>query len=183
VNQQLTQEHRLDAVLIRAACAPSIDLPSFLPGTPMKSTLALCVSLALLVASPRAHAGPQADALGQCLVGSTTPADKSLLVKWIFAAMSLNKDVAPYVNLPADVRTQLNRDTAALYTRLLTVSCRTQTHDAFVQEGQPAINTAFQLLGQVASQGLFGDPDVAAGMGDMAQYIDQKAVQDVLDGK
>ena len=100
-----------------------------------------------------------------------------------FSAIALHKDVASYVNIPIEVRTKINQDTAALYMRLLTDSCKAQTHDGYKYEGQAAVAAAFQLLGEVASQGIFGDPDVAVGMGDLTKYFDQKKIDAVLEGK
>jgi hypothetical protein len=67
--------------------------------------------------------------------------------------------------------------------RLLTVSCRRQTHEAFRFEGAPAITGAFTLLGQVAAKGLFDDPAVAAGMENLTRRIDQAQLEAVLKGE
>ena len=149
----------------------------------MKLPLAVCTAIALLIGSNQAHAGPYTDDLSKCLVSSTTDADKALLMKWIFSAIALNKQVSPFVNMPSKVREQINKDTALLYMRLLTDSCKVQTHDAFKYEGQASLSGAFQVLGQVASQGIFGDPDVAAGMGEMTKLFDEKKLNAVLGGK
>lgn len=149
----------------------------------MKTILGLCASITLLLGSAPVNAGPYGDDLSKCLISSTTETDKALLVKWIFSAIALNKEVAPFVNMPQDVRARLNQDTAGLYMRLLTDSCKAPTHDAFKYEGQAAIGTAFQLLGQVASQGMFSDPAVAAGMTDLMKYFDEKKLRAVLEGK
>ena len=149
----------------------------------MKALIALSTSLALMFSTSPVKAGPYADELSKCLVSSTTDADKSLLVKWIFAAFALNKEVAPFVNLPEEVRTKLNKDTAEIYMRLLTDSCKAQTHEAFKYEGQPAITSAFQLLGQVASQGMFNDPAVASGLEDLMKFFDLEKLNKVLQSK
>jgi hypothetical protein len=148
----------------------------------MKS-LTLLATLGLLFGSSQAHAGPYTDDLSKCLVSSTTDADKSLLVKWIFTAIALNKEISPYIKMDPGVRARINKDTADLYMRLLTDSCKVQTHDAFKYEGQASIGSAFQVLGQVASQGMFADPGVAAGMSDMTKYLDEKKLDAVLKEK
>lgn len=148
----------------------------------MKALLAATVATALL-GSNAARAGVYGDDLTKCLVSSTTDADKALLMKWIFSAMSLNKEVASYVDIPKDVRDRINQDAGGLYMRLLTDSCKAQTSDAFKYEGQAAIGAAFTVLGQVASQGLFGDPAVVAGMTDMTRHIDEDKLKAVLEAK
>ena len=149
----------------------------------MKALLAVCALSTLTFGSPSAHAGVYGDDLSKCLVSSTTDADKALLMKWIFSAIALNNEVSPYVTMPTEVRAKINQDAAGLYMGLLTDSCRSQTHDAFKYEGQAAIESAFQLLGQVASQGIFGDPAVAAGMTDLTKFFDERKLTEVLEGK
>lgn len=149
----------------------------------MKALLTGCTALVLMSGSASVHAGVYGDDLTKCLVSSTTDTDKALLMKWIFSAMSLNKEVASYVDMPADVREGINKDAGGLYMRLLTESCKVQTRDAFKYEGQAAIGAAFTVLGQVASQGLFGDPAVSAGMADMIKHIDEDKLKAVLEAK
>lgn len=149
----------------------------------MKAFLAASAALSLALTATPAQAGPYADNLSECLVSSTTDADKTLLVKWFFSAISLNREVSAFVDMPAAVRQQLDKDTARLYMRLLTDSCRTQSHNAVKHEGQAAIEGAFQLLGQVASQGIFSDPAVAAGMANLMQHFDQAELGAMIEGK
>lgn len=149
----------------------------------MKKLLASGALAALSVFATPAQAGVYGDDLSRCLVSSTSDADKTLLVRWIFSALALNKEIASFVDMPAEVRGRINADTAALYMRLLTDSCRTQTHDAFKYEGQAAINGAFQLLGQVASQGIFSDPMVEQGMTEMTSLLDTDKLKAVIEEK
>lgn len=149
----------------------------------MKALSAAGIVAILMLGSGHAHAGPYGDDLSKCLVSSATTADKSLLVKWIFSAISLHKDVAAHVSMPQDDRDALNKDTAGVYMRLMTDSCKNQLHDAYKYEGTSAIGTAFQLLGQVATQEMFSDPAVAAGTTDLMKYFDEGKLKAVLDAK
>lgn len=149
----------------------------------MKALLAAGVAITLTIGSAPAHATVYGDDLAKCLVSSTTDADRAMLMKWIFSAMSLNREVAQFVSMPTDVRDKINQDAGGLYMRLLTESCKTQTRDAYKYEGQAAIASAFSLLGQIASQGLFSDPAVAAGMTELSKYFDQKKLSAVIEGK
>lgn len=149
----------------------------------MKKLLLTFASAALMLGSPSARTGVYADDLSKCLVTSTTEADRAMLMKWIFSAISLNKEISSFVNLPADTRTRINQDAAGLYMRLLTESCKLQTYEAFKYEGDAAIGSAFQILGQVASQGIFSDPAVATGMTDLTKFFDEKKLNAVLEGK
>ena len=149
----------------------------------MKTMIKACLAIALAIGATGARAGVYADDLGKCLVSSTTEADRALMVKWIFSAMSRNRDIAQYVQMTPEVRDTLNRETAALYMRLLTESCRTQTRDAARYEGAPAIGTAFGLLGQIATQGLFNDPAVAASISELDKYYDQDKLKAIMEEK
>ena len=141
------------------------------------------LALSLAAAAPVTQAGVYADDLGKCLVSSTSDADRALMVKWMFAAMSLNSQVASFVNMPTEVRDQLNRDTAQLYLRLMTEKCRTQTRDAANYEGGTAIEAAFRLPGQVAALEMFKDPAVQQGMGSLEKSFDQDKLKAVLEEK
>jgi hypothetical protein len=149
----------------------------------MKAIYAVSLVVALSCVAGKAEAGPYGDDMSKCLVSSTSTADKSLLMKWIFSAMSLNKDVSAYVNIPAATRDQLNKDTGALFTRLLAESCKQQTRDAYKYEGSAAISSAFEVLGKIATQGIFGDPAVAAGIADLMKNMDQVKVKAALGQK
>lgn len=149
----------------------------------MKTTACLlptALSLAFVLASPAANAGVYGDDLSRCLVSSTNDGDKRLLVEWIFGSIALHRDVAKYVSMPEEEREALDRDTAALFMRLLTETCQPQARDAVKYEGAGAIGTAFQLLGQVAAQGIFSDPSVAAGTQRLLQHVDEARMQEAL---
>ena len=149
----------------------------------MKAIHGIVLVISLCGITGGAQAGPYGDDLSKCLVSSTTPADKSLLMKWIFSAISLNKDVSSYVNIPADTRSQIDKEAGALFTRLLTESCQQQAHDAYKYEGSAALGNAFQLLGQIAAQGIFGDPAVAGGIANLMKNVDQVKVNAALEIK
>lgn len=146
----------------------------------MKLLLSSALAAALSLGAAPAHAGVYGDDLSKCLVASTSDADRVLLVKWIFSAMALNREISGYVAMPAEMRQDINARTAALYTRLLAESCAAQTRDAARYEGAEAIGNAFQLLGQVASQGIFSDPAVNAGMLEMTNLIDTAKLEAVI---
>src|SRR5262245_51015619 len=80
-------------------------------------------------------AGPYSDDLAKCLVASTSAADKSGLVQWMFAAASLHPDVRWMTNLTDHDRQELNQKMATLVETLLTQSCLAQTKDALKYEG------------------------------------------------
>ena len=130
--------------------------------------------------STAANAGIYGDDMAKCLVRSTTTQDRSVLVKWIFAAAASNPEVKSMVSVTERQRNKLNKSIAKLFERLLTDSCRKETQAAYKYEGKATISSSFNLLGQVAGRELFSDPNVTKSVSELAQYIDQKKMNDLF---
>lgn len=133
-----------------------------------------------LLASSSALAGPYSDEMAKCLVTSTSEADKNFLVKWMFAAAALHPAVKSISSVTDAQRNELNIKTAKLFERLLTESCKAQVQQAIKYEGQSTIESAFQVLGQVAARGLFSDPSVNGFIAQLGKHIDPKKMESVL---
>ena len=145
----------------------------------MKKAVALvCAVLSVLVLSPtEAAAGPYSDELAKCLVRSTTTSEKNALIKWVFAAAALHPEVKGIASVTEAQRDELSKATGKLFERLVSESCKTETQDAVKYEGPSVFQSAFTVLGQVASIGLFTDPSVSGYMSDFLKYIDKSKVQ------
>jgi hypothetical protein len=130
------------------------------------------------------QAGPYANDMAKCLVRSTTDADKGVLVRWMFSAISLNPEVTSMVNLTEQQREKYNKDFATLVMRLLTDACKQETKLAIQYEGQQAIANSFRVLGAVAARGLMSHPSVSAYMAGIDKYLDKKKLEALRqDGK
>jgi hypothetical protein len=148
----------------------------------MKLVALPCLALLSLGIATPAAAGPATDTLSTCLVQHTSPADRQLLVRWIFAAMASHPDVKDMSAVKPEVARKLNEDTGALFQDLVVERCRAETTAAFAADGQAAINGAFEVLGKVATQGLMGDPKVDAFIAEMAANLDPAKLAEVLGG-
>jgi hypothetical protein len=135
---------------------------------------AAVASLLVVGASSAAWAGPYGDALSTCLLSSSTPAEKTTLVRWIFATMALHPDVRNDSTVTPEQRSQLSMDVAAMFTRFVTEVCLQQTRDAIWHEGLDSVGASFNRLGQAAATDLFTDPDVAAGLAEPSKYLDEE---------
>jgi hypothetical protein len=133
----------------------------------------LVLALLVLFAPHRAAAGPYGDALAKCIVDSTTRAEKTAFVRYIFAVIALHPDVQGGSNITPAQRSAMAKQAAQLIQRLLTDACATETKDALHYEGMATIQSSFSLLGQVAARELFTHPKVTEGMAEMAKYIDE----------
>jgi hypothetical protein len=137
----------------------------------------LVVVLLVLAVAPRAWAGPYGDSLGKCLVSSTTAAEKTTLVRWMFAMMALHPDVEKSSAVTPDQRAEISKEMARLFERLVTQTCLKETREAVRYEGAQTIETSFSLLGQVAARELFAHPKVVAGMAEFSKYLDEKKIE------
>lgn len=141
----------------------------------------LLVLLGACAAWPGAvRAAPEGGTLAQCLIQNTTPADRRVVVRWAFATMALDPDVAPMANVTPAERDAINREAGALVTDLLTRSCRQPVQQAFLSEGPQGLASAFEAWGRWAVMGLATQPQVAAGMAGLLQYLDLGKLMSLL---
>ncbi|GAB5499464.1 MAG: hypothetical protein PsegKO_17750 [Pseudohongiellaceae bacterium] len=143
------------------------------------ATLAVLASFALTATS--AHAGPDADALGRCLVVESTSEDKLDLVKWMFTAMSQHPAVSELAQVSEQDRAVSLEGMANLMTVLLTDRCAELAKTAIRNEGPIAMQTSFATLGQVAAAELFANPQVSGGLAELDTYLDHNAINEALE--
>jgi hypothetical protein len=135
--------------------------------------------LVLCLCAP-AYSGPFTDDMGKCLVRSATAEDKTLLVQWMFATMTIHPDVKHMGQVTDAQRAQLNKKMGDLMVALLSERCPKESREAVKNEGMQAVEASFNLLGQVAAQSLFTNPDVAAGLSEFAKGIDEARIKDLF---
>lgn len=110
-------------------------------------------------------AAAQADsALSQCLIAKTSPADRLLLVKWIFAVISASPQVKDLSTVTAAQRDALSKQAGGIFNRLVTADCRSQAVESLKQNGDTALEKAFGTLGEYSMEGLVKDPAVGNAM-------------------
>jgi hypothetical protein len=134
----------------------------------LASIAAFVVSLTLTSA---AQAGPYTDDLSKCLVQSTSANDRIAFMQWMFSAMALHPAVSKLSSITPDQRVAFDKNAANLLVRLMSADCRQQTISAIKYEGTAAMQTSFQIFGQVAMRGLMGDPHVAEGLNTLGTYF------------
>lgn len=139
----------------------------------LPSLLLLAVTLFPLAAG----AGPFTDEMSRCLVKNTSETDKELLIKWVFAAMAAHPKVKSLSNVSTEQGDRLNKETADLMVTLLVKRCKAETEQALKAEGASTFQASFQVLGQVAMQGLMTNPDVAQYMAGLEPHLDTKALE------
>lgn len=146
------------------------------------SALALAAALAATLLPVRSvQAGPDADALGHCLVTSSTAEDKLALVTWMFTSMAQHPAVSALAEVSAEDREDSLENMANLMTVLLTERCSEEAKTAIRNEGPIAMQTSFATLGQVAATELFSNPQVALGLAELDAHLDHQAINEALD--
>jgi hypothetical protein len=146
-----------------------------------RSTLTSLAASLLLISSTPALAGPDADALGHCLVTSSTSADKMALVTWMFTSMAQHPAVAEMSNVSEEERRDSLQAMANLMTVLLTDRCGELARTAIRNEGPIAMQTSFATLGQVAATELFAHPAVSTGLAELDSFLDHEAINEALE--
>jgi hypothetical protein len=147
----------------------------------MGRLIRFCAVVLLSIASAApALAGPYGDDLAKCLVKSSSEADQLALMKWIFVALAQHPAVHPLSNISDSESTDDNAKAAALFERLLTKDCRTETVAALKYEGISSIESSFSTLGQIAVGGLMKDPAVQKQLGRLSDSVDTGKINEVL---
>jgi hypothetical protein len=130
-----------------------------------------------LLAAPASNAGPYADDMAKCMVRTSSPADRTVFIRFLFAALAQHPDVAPLAKISPQQLDASLKDTGELIQRLMLQSCRTETEQALRYEGPQTIVYAFQVYGQAMAAELFNNPAVSSKMKDMNKYIDTEKLR------
>ena len=135
-------------------------------------TLVAIAAIALVSLATPAVAGPYGDTLSKCLVSKTTSAEKTTLVRWMFAMIALHPDVQGWSTISDRQRDDITKRTAKLFENLLTETCGNETREAIKYEGFSTIESSFSVLGSVATRELFTNEKVSAGLEQFGKAID-----------
>lgn len=134
-----------------------------------------CLSLmamSLWGVSQMAAAGPTVDQLSDCLVKSTTAADKSAVLQWTFVALSAHPELKKFSNVTEEQRTQLDKNLAQVLQRILVEQCSAQTKAVIQAEGMQAVGDSFQELGSITGEEILKTPEVKDQLKGVVRYID-----------
>jgi len=136
--------------------------------------------LAVVLVPVSARAGVYSDDLAKCFVNSTTTGDRNGLVRWMFTAAASHPAVNSIVMVSDAQRRESDKYMARLSERLMFDACKKETEQAVKYEGQLALQTGFQVLGQVAGRELFSDPSVSKAMGNLNSYLNREKMESLL---
>ncbi len=114
------------------------------------------------------------EALTQCLMKSTSPNDKRVLVKWVFAVIAQHPDIASMTQIDAAQRSAIDRDAAKVLEQLLADQCAGPLRTAMKQSGTDAIGKSFQALGTSAATDMLQNPQVVASGAGLMKHLDMQ---------
>ena len=147
----------------------------------MKRRYFLCAVLVISLLPVGAYAGEAADELGVCLSDSLTGKERKTLARWIFFGMAAHPEISPYTDIPEQAVYEMDQVVGKLLTRLMTIDCPEQARTAVNQEGNYAIEAAFEMVGRVAMMELMTNQDVSQTLGGFEKYIDREKINDLFE--
>lgn len=130
------------------------------------------MAFTMLTGMQTANAGQAVDQLSQCLVKSTTAADKTAVLQWTFVALSAHPELKKFSNVNEEQRTQLDKNLAQTLQRILTEQCSAQTQAVIKAEGFQAVGESFQELGSITGEEILKTPEVKDQLKGVVRYID-----------
>lgn len=134
------------------------------------------LTLGLSLHAMPASAGPQAEALGQCFVNSTTAAEKETLSRWLFVVLAQQPEVRDLASIPEATKVETDRAMAKLVERMVTAACRAPAQQTLMQEGQAGLTQSLEIFGQAAARKIFAEPAVVSAANGFTRYIDMARI-------
>lgn len=127
---------------------------------------------ALLGTTQFAVAGQAVDQLSECLVKSTTAADKTTVLQWTFTALAQHPELKAFSQVSEAQKTQLDQKIAQTLQRILTEQCSAQAQAVIKSEGLQAVGDSFQELGSITGEEILKTPEIKQQLNGVLKYID-----------
>ncbi len=132
----------------------------------------LFIGATLLGASQIALAGPTVDQLSNCLMKSTTPTDKTVVLQWTFVSLGNHPDLKAFSNVTATQKEALDKNLATVLQRILVEQCSAQTKAVIQTEGLQAVGDSFQELGSITGEEILKTPEIKQQLNGVLKYVD-----------
>ncbi|MDY6456530.1 hypothetical protein SKM57_01315 [Acinetobacter faecalis] len=132
----------------------------------------LLVVSALMGATQMASASATVDNLSNCLVKSTTDADKKVVLQWTFVALSAHPDLQSFSQVTTEQRDGLDKNLAQVLQRILVDQCSAETKAVIQTDGLQAVGDSFQELGQETGEQILKTPEIKDQYKGLVRYLD-----------
>lgn len=146
----------------------------------MRIALAATAFLSLALASP-ASAGVFQDDLSRCLISKASAADRTIMARWMFSAVSSGSALKGMSTLTDADRLAHNQAMGKVFSRLLVQDCRAQLMAALKNEGPTTIPGASEALGQAVGTMLFSSPEAVEELNSFANFLDVEGLGKVAE--
>lgn len=123
-----------------------------------------------------AAAGPQAEALGQCFVNSTTAEEKTTISRWLFIVLAQQAEVRDLANVSAASQQETDRAMARLVERMVTDACRSEAQQMLSQEGPRGLKQSVEVFAQASARKTFSEPAVASAVNGFTRHLDMARI-------
>ncbi len=137
--------------------------------------------IALIATGSNVSAGPATEKMADCLVKQSTGQDRIELVRWMVLGYSKHPDVAPVITAQQGFGEEVQSNVADVFSKLLLEHCNEETRAALKQEGQLAMENAFEAFGRIAALELAQDRAVNEYLTGFAQYLDQGKIAELYE--
>ena len=132
----------------------------------------LLVVSALMGTTQMASASITVDNLSNCLVKSTTDADKKVVLQWTFVALSAHPDLQSFSQVTTEQRDGLDKNLAQVLQRILVDQCSAETKAVIQTDGLQAVGDSFQELGQETGEQILKTPEIKDQYKGLVRYLD-----------
>ncbi|WP_416202533.1 hypothetical protein [Acinetobacter sp. ANC 4558] len=132
----------------------------------------IVITTALIGITQTTMAGSSVDQLSDCLVQSTTAADKTAVLQWTFVALSAHPDLKAFSQVSPEQKQQLDKKVAQVLQRIIVEQCSAQTKTVIQQEGIEAVGDSFQELGRSTGEEILKNPEVKQQLKGLVRYMD-----------
>lgn len=147
------------------------------PGVHAASVSPASLPPALPPAPPVAAAS---NAMGECIVRSTSAADRKTLVRWVFVAFSRHPDLADVMQVEPERRTAAEAEVGRLFERLLAHDCIAEFKASVRNGDNSGTGEAFRRIGEIAFEGIADDPAVKRELAATMSHVDMNRVMQAL---
>ena len=153
-----------------------------LAGFPFAASALVAGPVTGSVAGPATAATLESETFGHCLIGKTTVDDRPLLARWMTFAFAAHPIVADAVTVDTSKLAETDQRMADLVMALLAERCNDEARAEVAAESNAgaARQTAFEMLGMVASQEVMLDQKAMTPINAFATYLNEAALMTAL---
>ena len=145
----------------------------------MKFLLTTLTILALSIVAAPASANNPTQTFATCLVDTLDGKERKSLAKWIFFSLAAHPEISPYSKATQEDIQESDVFMGQLVTRLLVDACPAELKAANAADPR-ALQSAFELVGQVAMQELMTNDEVMRTLTNYATYADLDKINSLM---